>query len=125
MRTFREVHREFWDDADMAEVRAWIACDDAYKEVQKIVEQRSKDRQVSKEQYASLEKIDKFCSLMIRVARMSSKTMSMEQKEIWQSLYYAFWLSNCRKRIELGAYIRKYWPSLKPYLDTDDDPIAS
>jgi hypothetical protein len=105
---FRELYEEFWAEDDMAHVRAWIACDDAYQEVKALLEQR-KNGGVTKEDYKYLDKIDKFCALMLRIIDMDARPTTKRQRKLWQDLYFNFWVDKMSEREELATYVRKYW----------------
>lgn len=104
--TFRELHKEFWNDGEMARVRSWLCCDEAYhNELQPVLMKRLSG-QVSAVEYATLEALDRFCALMLRVVHMQTATMSSQQKHIFKMLNYSWWLHRVRHRIEVSQYIK-------------------
>lgn len=92
----------------MAAVRKWICCDEAYKEIQAILQARL-DGQISSEHYGVLENIDRFCALMLRIGHTRIREMANETGKSWRSLGYDFWLKKARERKEMGEYIARYW----------------
>lgn len=118
LETFRELHAEFWNDPDMAKVRNWIACDEAYQELEPVLRKRA-GGQVAASEYEKLEKVDKFCAFMIRIVRISAKTMTKEHKQMWNEVFYRYWLHSYHGRLLLADYIRHYWRTLGPYLEKE------
>lgn len=108
---FRELYSEFWDSLDMAQVRAWIACDESYNAIRTVLTQRLSGN-VSASDYSVLEKIDKFCALMTCIIDMDARPENDKQKELWQSLYYKYWIFKMKERAELSSYVMKYWPNI-------------
>lgn len=113
--TFRTLHQEFWNDPEMAKVRAWICNDEAYSRVRPAFEKRLVG-QVSYEDYAYLETFDRFCALMQRVITANFQPMSKAQHSTWSKLGYCYWLFQLKGRTALRAYVVRQFPELGPYL---------
>ena len=116
MVTFRELHKEFWDDDDMTKVRTWICCDEAYRLTLLPVLNRRLSGQVSRDEYLILDTLDKFLALMLRVVIIQSSKMSNEQKKIFKGLNYYWWLHQARNRTEIYKYIEITTETLYPFV---------
>lgn len=120
--TFRTLHADFWNNQDMAIVRKWIACDEAYEEIRPILLNRLNHKQVSKEDYDKLEMIDKFGAFMVRATKIIPLKMTNEQLRTLHALHYDYWLQKCIKdRTELADYLREFWPSLRKILNNTNN----
>jgi len=107
---FRELNKEFWEDETIKIVRAWIACDEAYEEIETILDSRIKNKVITKDQYESLDKIDTFCALMTRIMDLDTRPRTKRQREMWQHLYFEYWLKTIdTRRPALKAYISIAW----------------
>ncbi len=115
--TFRELHKEFWNDEDYAKVRAWLCCDEAYKKELEPVLAKRLSGQVSIEEYLVIEKLDKFFALMLRVVYMHSEGMNLEQQTLFKSLNYYWWLHKVKTRIEIKDYAELTTENLYPFIE--------
>jgi hypothetical protein len=121
---FRELHKEFWNDKDMARVRCWLCCDEAYeRELLPILTKRLTDNQVSTEHYERLETLDRFCALMLRLGNIKESSikksnMSLLQRNSFKNLNYDWWLNRVSNhRPEIFNYIKETLPdNLYPYV---------
>ncbi|MEM9451600.1 MAG: hypothetical protein AAGA75_24145 [Cyanobacteria bacterium P01_E01_bin.6] len=109
---FNNLYAEFWNDPDMVIVRSWIACSEAYLKIEKIFEKRITTSEVSASEYPALEKVDKFCSLMIRISELTPEVKSERYYHLIQRLYFSFWIEKLKERKYLYQYARELWPRL-------------
>lgn len=117
LRTFRDHHELFWSDEDMATVRSWIACDQAYGELEAVLSKRLTDpRSISAEEYLSLETLDRFFNFLLR-ARLAYQRGSRSQR-LWDQLYLQYWLDEIesRNRKALVQYVDMGYPDSKAVL---------
>lgn len=117
--SYRDIHKEFWGDKDVARVRKWLCCDEAYQtELLPILEKRLAG-QVTSEEYDILEVVDRYLSIMGRIVYVDVKIKQSKintQGEAWKRLGFMFWLSQIKKRPQLKAYADRHWPNLRDYL---------
>ncbi len=122
LHVIKEIHSDFWHDSDMIEVRAWLANDEAYQSVQPLFKKRS-DRIIgrddaqalSAEEYkATIDKLDKFLHLMLRVIEVNPH-MSKQEKVLHE--LFAYWINrvNSQERKEIRIYTQHYFPMLVEY----------
>jgi hypothetical protein len=118
LRTFKDMHEAFWNDADMAEVRAWLACQAAYLEIEPILAKRKRiedgkddPRNLSKEEYATLEKLDKFFNFMQRTLAIIERVKVARHRDLWHQFYVQYWLNVLRRedRTLLQWYVKKFY----------------
>ena len=109
---FNNLYSEFWNDTDIVAARSWIACSDAYSKIEKILKQRLETGEVSASEYSVLEKIDKFCSLMIRISELTPDVKNEKYKSLLKKLYFDFWIEKLKERKYLYQYIDELWPGL-------------
>lgn len=120
LKHFNELHDLFWKDPDMREVRSWIACNESYLEVEKIFKKRRNCEfqadgaaVVSPVEYLVLEKLDKFCNLMVRVITLNPDTDI--QKKMWKGLFFFYWVDKIRdenRRPDMYWYVSSFYPEL-------------
>lgn len=119
LRDFRELHKAFWNDEAMADVRAWLANEQAYREIvpvlvaRRSVEEKTLDPvKISREDYVVLEKLDKFCNLMTSVQVLDPSFSN--HKKLWQRLFVEYWVEQIFSdaRSELGWYVDKFYKEL-------------
>lgn len=113
--SFRLLYREFWQDDEIAEVRLWMVNDRAYETPRAVLlrRQASVDNTLDAYDNAVLEKIDRFCALMVRVHTLGALGDDEDQERLWFNLYGRFWLGKLQRRDELKQYIRLHWPVLE------------
>ena len=114
----RDIHKEFWDDKDIALVRTWLCSDEIYKELEVILNERKNKTIDKKDDYEKLEALDKYCALMIRVKSLSTAEMTKEQRDIFETLNYDLWLYKAKLRTEIYEYIKDHWKNLAPLVPT-------
>lgn len=110
--SFRDLHKEFWDDDKLKCVRIWICSDQEYMNVLLPVLEARKNGTVDANQYEHLESIDRYCALMIRVCLLRDANMTEEQIKTFQTLGYDAWLQKTKERVEIYRYIEKHWKHL-------------
>ena len=114
--TFRELHREFWNDQEIARVRAWLCCDEAYeREVRPVLQKRAVG-QVSADEYKLLEVLDRFCALMVRAVFMQTSLATARQKEMFKRMGYRWWLKKLMERPDIATYVERNWENLHPQI---------
>lgn len=110
--TFRDLHKEFWGEENLECVRVWICSDQEYEKTLLPVLIERKLGTVDAEKYEILEKLDKYCALMIRVCLIQEAEISDAQREIFMSLGYEAWIKKTLKRTEIYSYIKDHWEHL-------------
>jgi len=119
LRDFRDLHRLFWNDEAMADVRAWLANEQAYREIVSVLEARRNvaegtlnPAKISREDYTVLEKLDKFCNLMTSVQVLDPSFS--HHKVLWQRLFVEYWVEQIfsEHRTELSWYVEKFYEEL-------------
>lgn len=115
LESFRLLYREFWQDDTIAEVRLWMVNDRAYETPRAVLLRRQTTVANTLDTYdnAVLEKLDRFCALMVRVNTLGALGENEEQQRLWFNLYGRFWLGKMRERDELQQYILRHWPVLE------------
>lgn len=109
---FRNLYGEFWKDEDMAFGRKMIVNDENYRELELALKKRNEQSTcaVSSQEYDLLEKIDRFCSVLVRIRTFGESKMNPMQRDLWSKLLYAkFWFDKIESRVELKKYIDKHW----------------
>lgn len=110
--TYRELHKEFWTDEKMAKVRAWLCCDDAYKNELKPILAKRLDGQILSADYETLDLLDRFCAVMLRVAHMDAASRSKQQIAAYRQLGYFQWMYIMKRRPEVVDYLKLHWEHL-------------
>lgn len=106
---FSTFHELYWENEASAKVRAWIANDESYfSELEPVLRAR-KDGTISKTQYESLETLDRFCSIFVRIVFVYVQNANSAQRRLWRMLYYDYWFSRMQDRELLSEYVARYW----------------
>ena len=121
---FRELYQQFWDSTEMGEVRAWLACDEGYKIIEPVL-QRRLNGNTTLEDYAILEKLNRFSALLIRIINMNNLPASKEERVLWKELYFSFWLKKIHNRALLNAYMMECWPPLFEFEKSQNASLSS
>lgn len=112
---FRDLYKEFWSDKDMQIARHLLNNGEGYRELEPILARRNAmgNCDVPFEDYKTLEMMDKFCSVLVRVRSFGkSIAMSEVQEEIWGELLYNFWIKRIMDRAEMKHYVERHWSRL-------------
>jgi hypothetical protein len=109
---FSALYSEFWSDSDLVTVRTWIACSEAYSKIEPIIQKKLIDNEVRESEYQVLEKIDKFCSITIRILHITPATRNPKYREMVRRLYLSYWIEKLREREYLHQYIERFWTTL-------------
>ncbi len=113
---FRELHKEFWNDPDLAKVRAWLCSNEAYEsELLPVLEER-KAKTAGTEAHTKLEALDKYCALLVRVHHLPTSLMTEDQLVAYKALGYDWWMYKTTLRREISEYIKDHWRNLHPLL---------
>ena len=124
LRTYKDLHEVFWSDPDFPKIRAWLACDSAYSQVVPVLRKRMKIDQepaaqlsLTEDEYAQLEKLDRFLNFMMRVITVLKPEFT-RRKDLWTKLYFDYWLAQFGKesRRELAWYLERFYPDLTSLL---------
>jgi hypothetical protein len=110
-----EIYDSFYNDSDIVQVRAWIANDSEYDDLLGTLSARldgNGNANLTADDYKKLEKLDKFCSLLVRIIHLHNYRISEEQRVILGRIYYNYWVSNLSSREKMSQYINKFWPEL-------------
>jgi hypothetical protein len=119
IRTYAEFHREFWNDLHFQEVRCWLAYPAAYRRLRTVLIKRQKlaneardAKELNKEEYVMLEKLDKYLNMIMRAVTINPEVST--QRDFWDSLHFKYWLNACldTRRPELAWYIEKFYKPL-------------
>lgn len=116
--TFRELHKEFWNDKKLEQVRMWLCCDEAYQADLVPVLNCRKAGTITAVQYPTLETLDQFCALMLRVGYAPASATSEDQALAHERLGYDWWMYKAFLRTEVYEYIQRHWKSLAPLIPT-------
>lgn len=110
--SLRDAHLLFWSDEYCEVVRSWVACDESYEEVRHILSKRNSNGAITKKEYESLEKIDKYCAMLAASKKLEPK--GSDHSEISYRLIESFWINEIteEKRPELKAYICEHFEEL-------------
>ena len=106
VKTYRELHKEFWFEQNYAKVRRWLAQNKSYEnELLPIIQKRLNDKDsVSIDEYNTIEIFDSFCALMLRVVYGDTKVLATDQENLLDKYGYSFWLSRIVKRHYSGCF---------------------
>lgn len=110
LRAFNELHQQFWKDRDFATVRAWLANDSAYQELEPTLEERLIARKLTEKiDYGKLEKLDKFFNFLLRTRNVIEQLP--KHQDMWKRLYFQFWLDQIvdAGRHHLWIYFKKFY----------------
>lgn len=119
LRTYKELHEFFWSDPDFREIRAWLACTDAYAKIQPVLEKRQlidKENRpsdsISEEEYKKLEKLDRFLNFLLRVIVLNPEFK--RRRDLWDKLYFQYWLDQFYhpSRPELRWYFGEFYEDI-------------
>jgi hypothetical protein len=112
--SFRALYAEFWHDDDIAEIRRCIVNEQSYAAMVKVLDRRNGSDGNALDRYdnALLEKIDRFCALMVRVNSLGEARAGKKERDLWYQLYGRFWFGKLQVRSELWAYLEKHWHAL-------------
>jgi hypothetical protein len=121
LKVYKEVHEAFWNDPMMAEVRSWVACEQAYLEIKPILQKRqnidegklSSDN-LNKSEYTVIDKLDRFLNLVLRINVVNSQSNFDDGQSAWRALFVDYWLIESMKenRSELNWYVQRFFPEL-------------
>lgn len=101
----------------MQVVRSWLSCRAAYLEVmptfrkRRLIAEGKRDaKDLSKEEYASIEKMDKFLNFLLRIVTVNPAFAG--QQNLWNWLYADYWLEQLYEEelSELMWYTREFYP---------------
>ena len=116
--TFRELHKEFWNDKKLEQVRVWLCSDEAYNAELLPVLNCREEGTVTAAQYPILETLDQFCALMLRVGYAPASATPKDQAFAYQKLGYDWWMYKAFLRTEIYTYIQAHWQMLVPLIPT-------
>lgn len=108
-KNFNTLYAEFWNDPDMATVRSWIITSEGYSKIEPVIKNRLETQEVSTSDYKILEKIDKFCSLLIRISDITPKIADSKHRAMLRGLYFDYWIHKIQEREYLKRYVDNYW----------------
>ena len=122
VQAFRDLYSKFWSDDHMTRVRAWLACDASYKEIEPILVKRLALGKIEVNEYEILESIDRFCALMMQMLQMIPR--STDQERLYRQLIDRYWLQKLRARQPFRGYVTTYWPLLGDVLKKVPDDTS-
>ena len=136
---FTELHQQFWGEKIFSRVRAWIADDTAYQELDAILAKRMLGRnQLDLGEYCHLDKLDRFLNLLVRADALAQriyprsqrsrwqwlwelvKTRSIPEKRphLWELLYFQYWLNAI---VEAGRH--RFWLYYNEHYEGNSTPL--
>ncbi len=118
---FRTLYSEFWKDNEITQVRRWITNDEEYKDIKDVLDKRMEggdNNSMSTEDNDKIEKIDRFCSIMMRVKYFGQMEMTDQQRDLYNDTYKNFWAKKISQRPEFKKYIDKFWKGLSQWLNS-------
>jgi hypothetical protein len=99
-----QLHGQFWEDSDLAEVREWLASDAAYSALRDSIEIRFlKPGEMSSADYRYIELLDKFFNFLIRVRVVDSELDA--DRDLWSELSFSFWLDAVTDRSRWHLFV--------------------
>lgn len=110
--TFRALYADFWKDDQIAIVRRWITNEQEYSKLAAVLSARiqSDSNTLSPDENDMLEKIDRFCSVLVRIEYFGKTDMPKDrQRKLYELTYRFFWKGKVRQRQELLSYMNKFW----------------
>lgn len=109
-------HEFFWTEPEYKQVRAWIACDEAYESIRPILEKRQNNNYISMEEYAHLEALDKFFAFLVLYKNIEPE--EIKYKKVARRVFDEYWLGciTSDKRPELRAYVCRFYRELRESL---------
>lgn len=117
VKTFHILYAEIWKDPDISYVRRSIYNDEEYKEIDLLLQKRNQVEynNLTRQENNTIEKVDRFCSILIRVKSFSeNEEMSERQRVLWKKLLEDFWLAKIKaRRPAFYTYIINHWPELE------------
>jgi hypothetical protein len=124
LQNLNQLHGEFWDDPDLAEVREWLASGPAYEALRQSIEVRFlRPEEMSPADYHRIELLDKFFNFLIRVRLVDSELGA--ELDLWSELSFSFWLKAItdRSRWHLLVYFEHTFANtrLGPLLTAPDE----
>jgi hypothetical protein len=108
---FRALYAEFWRDPDVSTVRRWIVSNKEYEGLRDILVRRNTttENNLDAKDNAELDKVDKFCSIMIRVGTFEKRRMPKDYRLLLEKMFAEFWMNKVGPRDELKFYIKQHW----------------
>lgn len=116
---FRELHRDFWDDKTIEKVRRWLCSDEAYANELLPVLRNRESGTASAAEYPTIEALDHYCALMLRLVTVNQKQFSPEQEQVFKTLGYDWWLYKLHQKEEVRDYIHRHWTFLASKVPTE------
>lgn len=134
LRTTSDVYDNFWRDARSDEFRTLICADVAYEqELEPVLTKRLADSPLTAAEYRHVESVDRFCAALSRAylvmdalrrsesdfygrlwawanaaRRKGGRSISVD----WYAVLLAYWPEKIASRIEVAAYVKRFWPTL-------------
>ena len=127
LRTFADIHKSFWDDDDIREVRKWLAYPALYeRELKSVLVRRMADPGVlgsfdgfDESDYAVLDRLDKYLNTILRAITLDPEVQ--RHRDLWNALHFKYWLNVCLdgSRPELLAYVKKFYGDVWAFGNTE------
>lgn len=121
LQTYAELHKSFWDDNEIQEVRCWLSYPRAYAKLKTVLMKRKllfdhsqNTPELKEAEYIMLDKLDKYLNYLMRAITVNPRLP--KRQDLWGALHFKYWLNVCLDsgRPELIWYIEKYY---KPVYD--------
>jgi hypothetical protein len=127
LESFRLLYQEFWRDDDVTLVRHAIVTEAQYAAILPILQKRNatpETNTLTDEENLTIERIDRFCSTMVRIKSLGQTSKGERQHQLWKNVYGDFWYGKIRRRLELLLYIDTHWAGLFDNLPIETDRQA-
>lgn len=115
---FQAIYEAFWNNDETSKFREMLVSDSAWEDWRSLIQKRlATDRnELSHDQNVELEKLDRFCALLVRIAFLRDTSTRRWRRRLQDALFL-FWLERIKERQELLRYIELYWGPLYEKLD--------
>src|SRR4051794_34295824 len=127
LRDFQMQYGQFWSEDVTAEVRKWIIVDESYQKIEPILKKRNSSKKciLNEEEYDTLEKIDQFCSVIVRFRSFGEALIKSLQRQPWRRAMLAeYWIAQIAEREEMRIYITNSSPQFFEALMGPRGPIS-
>lgn len=118
--TFQALCSEFWHNEDASYIRRCIVNEKEYPDIAPILAKRNatKYNELSREDNDVIEKIDRFCFLLVRMKSCAdSGLLNPAQRGLWKKGREDFWLERMKKRRpDFLEYVRRHWSELGQHM---------
>ncbi|MCR6734315.1 MAG: hypothetical protein NVV83_09610 [Afipia sp.] len=96
---FQSLYKSFWDDDEIARTRKFLVNDVTYITLRDVLKKRlaSTNNNLTPEENDELEKIDRFCALMVRISFFANLSRNKEHRNLYRATF-SFWIDKLKQR---------------------------